>query len=125
MEEISLIEFLKTEIAFFRELLSSFVAEEMAYKDARYEQLMCIFVTQKRLLEELKRSHPSQFKAFNKKDDLDSSLLNTLKEQLDALVIKVKNQLERNSYLKNLGPKLEPQPEVKKQTMTDTMEDEC
>lgn len=125
MEETSIIDFLKIEIQCFRELLSSFIAEELAYKEAAHTRLYEIFNFQKQILTELKNMRPQRFQPFNLKNDIDTSLLNSLKEQLDLLVDRVKSQYEKNLIIKNLQPKFQEQKVFKPKLQTETMEDEC
>ena len=125
MEEKSLLEFLQTEIHFFRELYSSLVAEEIAYQNAAYHQIQQINAFQKQVLDELKNMRPRKFQAFNMQNAVDKSLLNSLKEQLDSLIYKIHDQFERNQYSKHLRPQPQQQEQTKKKTIVDPMEDEC
>jgi hypothetical protein len=127
MEEMSLIEFLKIEINCFRELLSSFIAEELAYKEGALTRLVDIFILQKQIFEELKTKRPKKFQPFNLKNDIDHSLLHNLKDQLDTLIHKVHSQFQRNLYIKTLTPQPQeaPAPTPKRQVITETPEDEC
>lgn len=125
MEETSIIDFLKLEIQCFRELLSSFIAEEMAYKEAAHARLFEIFNFQKQILSELKTLRPKKFHPFNVKNEVDSSLLNSLKDQLDLLVDRVKDQYERNLYIKNLSPLMPQLQQMPKKLQTETLEEEC
>jgi hypothetical protein len=124
MEEISLIDFLKIEIDCFRELLSSFIAEELAYKEAAFTRLPEICLLQSQILDELKTKRPKRFQPFNLQDDVDYSLLNNLKEQLDTLVHKVNSQCQRITYVKTLTP-LTQEKVIKRQLKVDVCEDEC
>lgn len=125
MEETSIIDFLKLEIHCFRELLSSFIAEELAYKQAAHARLFDIFNVQKQILSELKTLRPHKFQPFNLNNDIDASLLQNLKEQLDVLVDKVKDQYQRNLYAKNLCPQSEQTQPIKLKLQTEIKEDEC
>jgi hypothetical protein len=125
MEELSLIEFLKLEVHLFRELLSSFVAETIAYEEACYEKLIPISLVQKQLLDELKTKRPQRFTPFDLNNSVEASLASSLKEQLDLLIIKLHSQKEKNLYLRQCPP-IHLQTVVnKKQLMTETLEDEC
>jgi hypothetical protein len=125
MQEISLIEFLKTEIDFFRELLSSFMAEELAYKDSAHDRLFTINYLQKQLFAELKKNRPQKFQAFNLQDDVEVSVLNSLKDQLDTLVERIKFQIEKNLHLKKLEPQQKSLIKPKHQVIVETLEEEC
>jgi hypothetical protein len=125
MEETSIIDFLKLEIQCFRELLSSFIAEELAYKNADHSRLFDIFNFQKQILTELKDLRPKRFQPFNLKNDVDASLLKSLKDQLDLLVDRVKDQYQRNLYVKNLCPQTKHVESIKQKLKTETLEDEC
>lgn len=109
MEEISIIDFLKQEIHYFRELLSFFIAEEHAYKEPSHPHLTSINERQKQILDELKSLRPERFKPFHLSDEIERSVLYSLKEQLDSLLDQLNLQKERNQYLKTLSPKLEKQ----------------
>lgn len=74
MEETSIIDFLKLEIQCFRELLSSFIAEELAYRESAHARIFDIINFQKQILSELKNLRPKRFQAFNLKNDVDASL---------------------------------------------------
>jgi cell division FtsZ-interacting protein ZapD len=124
MEEISLIDFLNQEISFFRELLSSFIAEEMAYKTSRLSSLFEINMLQQNILSELKNKRPKKFKSWDTRNDIDSSLLHNLKDQLDMLITRVNDQLQRNLFLKNNAPLQLPEHKNKKQIIVETLEDE-
>jgi len=99
MQELSLIEFLKKEIHFFREILSTYVAEEIAYKSSSPFQINELNYFRQSLLGELKTLRSSTFKPFNKQDEVEFSLLCILKDQLEALVDQVKSQQIRNKSL--------------------------
>ncbi len=124
MEDISLIDFLKIEVYCFRELLSSLIAEEMAYREAALSRLSEISLFQKELLGELKNKHPKKFQPFKLHDDVDHALLNNLKSQLETLVGKVTSQYARLNYIKTLTP-LTQEKEVRRQIKIDTLEDQC
>jgi hypothetical protein len=99
MQELSLIEFLKKEIHFFREILSTYVAEEMAYKSSSPFQINDLNYFRQSLLQELKTLRSGTFKPFNKQDEVEFSLLCILKDQLESLVDQVKSQQSRNKSL--------------------------
>lgn len=96
MAELSLIEFLKKEIEFFREILSTYVAEELAYKSANSYVIQELNTFRQSLVSELKGLRSNSFKPFNKSDEVEFSLLLILKDQLESLVDQVKNQQLRN-----------------------------
>lgn len=125
MEETSIIDFLKLEIHCFRELLSSFIAEELAYKEAAHSKLFAIFNIQQQILSELKTLRPKKFQPFNLQNDIDASLLQSLKDQLDLLVDKVKDQYQRNLYAKNLSPQPQQTQPIKLKVQIDVKEEEC
>lgn len=126
MAELSLIEFLKKEIQYFREILSTYVAEEMAYKASNSFQIEELNLFRQSLISELKALRLSTFKPFNKKDDVELSLLMILKDQLESLVDQVKSQQVRN---KNIVFIVEPnfyenQLQMQKKLKVETLEDE-
>ena len=120
MEEKSLLEFLQTEIHFFRELYSSLVAEEIAYQNAAYHKIQEINAFQKQVLEELKNLRPKKFQAFNMQNAVDKSLLHSLKGQLDSLIYKINDQFERNKYTKHFSPQPLQKEQPKKKPIVDT-----
>ena len=126
MAELSLIEFLKKEIQYFREILSTYVAEEMAYKSSNSYQIEELNLFRQSLISELKTLRASTFKPFNKKDDVEFSLLLILKDQLESLVDQVKSQQVRNKSIAFIVEPVfyENQLQMQKKLKVETLEDE-
>ncbi len=125
MEETSLIDFLKLEISYFRELLAVAIQEEIAIKDQALSQQLNLSRSQLELLNCIKSKRPQKFEPFNLKDDVSSSILSSLKDQLEHLAIKLKSQLDRNSYLRNLIPTNRQDDAKQKKIIVETLEEEC
>jgi len=125
MEEATLIDFLKEEIVFFRELLSSFIAEEIAYKEANSLLVKTINLSQQELLSEIKNHRSKKIKMTRLQDDVERSTLAFLKEQLESLIEKLHFQKEKTSYTKNTLPRLPLEEIQKPKLQVETLEEEC
>lgn len=125
MQETSLIDFLKTEISYFRELLGVIIQEELAIKGQEHHMVIDLFRMQIELLSAIKDKRPKKFQAYNPEDDVNSLLLQSLKDQLEILVQKVTIHLDRNRYLRSLIHLPSVKPVIKNKIIVETLEDEC
>lgn len=125
MEETSLIEFLKLEVRYMRELLFMVTQEEAAIKDRSADLAHYLSLSQLELLGLIKSMRPAKFKAFDPSDSIETTLLSSLKQQLELLVQKICDQMDRNKYIKSISPQIINHTEKKVKLMTETLEEEC